>query len=206
MMLQSEDYDTAYHLQQELARLCPNDQVITEFSDYLPDWVKHQKEEENNEEYYDEEYDEEENAEDAKSSESEKSSEKSEGEYMTKEEEEEEERKLKEKQEKYIQQYGDPGSAYEWDSKVDSNGNPVKEEGEESEESEWYYEEDKLAWENGEYNPIPDLLNKNAQYETKPEDEEQNDKQRTEMSQAVYKVVGKEHKLKKKTKRVGGGH
>lgn len=212
MNLQAEDFETAYILQQELKKLCPNDQTIKEFDDYLPDYVKEQQAQKEEDEYYDEEYDEEEAAAEEKSEESEKSekSEHSEGEFMTKEEEEEEERKHQEKVKKDNEEYGDPGSGYEWDSNVDSDGNPVKAEGEESEESEWYYEEDRLAWERGEYNPIPELLNKNPIFD-KNYDELQEDKDRVKMMQGVGKVLGKDNKLKKRApgagaKRVGGGH
>jgi hypothetical protein len=77
-----------------------------------------------------------------------------------------EEAEREEKNLKNNEQYGDPGSEYEWSSNVDSNGKPVKKEGEESEEEEWYYQEDKKAHERGE-STIPPLLNPNPIYDEK---------------------------------------
>lgn len=109
---------------------------------------------------------------------------------MTKEEEEEEERKKEEKTKKNNEEFGDPGSEYEWSSGVDSAGNPIKKEGEESsEESEWYYDEDRIAYERGEYNPIPDLLNKNP-ITDKDYNELDEDQDRVKMMHGVSQVLG----------------
>ena len=69
----------------------------------------------------------------------------------------EEERKAKE-----LEELGDPGSGYEWASDVDSNGRPAW--GEEGEDFEFYYEEDRQAWLNGESYHGHDLLNKNQRF------------------------------------------
>ena len=60
MHLQKSDYETAFVLQQELAKRCPDDKVIKEFATYLPDYVKQQMKIGNeDEEEYESEYDEE---------------------------------------------------------------------------------------------------------------------------------------------------
>ena len=91
---------------------------------------------------YDSEYDEEDDEEEDKSS-------------------EEEEEPVEEEEQKPVDDYdyGDPGSDYEWASDVDSQGRTIW--GEEGVDFEWYYKEDKEAYERGE-SMVPDiLLNKN---------------------------------------------
>lgn len=99
---------------------------------------------------------------------------------MTQEQYEEEKKQEEEKRLKTIEEYGDPGSGYEWSSGVDSDGKPIKKEGEESEESEWYYQEDKELYESGNYCVINELLNINSIYAdgAYPEEEEESKTQK----------------------------
>ena len=53
-----------------------------------------------------------------------------------------------ERKAKELEELGDPGEGYEWASDVDSEGNIIW--GEEGVDYEWYYKEDKEAFERGE--------------------------------------------------------
>ena len=93
-------------------------------------------------------------------SEDEEKSEKSEDEEEegpTVQEEEEEKKPAKDKDDSSYEELEAPPEGYEWASDVDSKGKVIW--GEEGVDYEWYYKEDKEAFEKGQYSTIPELLN-----------------------------------------------
>ena len=140
---------------------CPNDLTIKEFSNYLPAWVKEQmlaKQGKEEESEYDEEYDEEEESEKSEKSSEEEGDQEEEEEKLTEEQIELQEKSKMIKQLKDIEEFGNPGEGFEWASDVDSEGNQIW--GEEGEDWDFYYQEDKEAYHRGE-STLPPLLNPN---------------------------------------------
>ena len=123
---------------------------------------------------------------------------------MSQKELEEEKRNEEEKRKQTIAEYGDPGEGYEWASDVDSQGKPIW--GKEGEDWDWYYKEDKEAYERGE-STLPPLLNPKqipANYTY-----EQREKDRAKMLQTVKARLDKDPvkpRVLKKAQRTGGGH
>lgn len=205
MCLQKQDYEKAWKLQQELKKRCPNDKVIKEFDDFLPAEVKAQRgDKPSSDEYYDEEEDQEKAEKDDYEAEDYDVEVTSQEQREFQEELKKEEQEMDEKNKKNREEFGDPGSGYEWDSNIDSEGNPIVEE---EEEEEWYYNEDEEAHKRGE-STIPEILNKN-QVGLK-QNQFLEDRARVGMLVNAGKTIGKDtgakFKLKKKPKRVGGGH
>ena len=142
MCLQKKDYKSAQLLQKELKKRCPNDKVIAELGQLLPEFVAEQDPLE------EEEYDEEVEIEDE-----DEVSEEEEG------DDEEVDDKAEEKEIKNKNEYeelGDPGEGYEWASDVDSNGKVIW--GEEGVDWDFYYKEDAESYHRGE-STLPALLN-----------------------------------------------
>lgn len=198
-------------IHRELLKRCPNDPVIEEFGDLLPDEVETQKYNEKVEADEQEEYEyEDEEEEESESSElSELSDEKDDEDKgstttaTTKQEQPKEEEKKGDDTKKEVEEE----KSYSSDSDYDSDGKYIW--GKEGDDWEFYYEEDKIAWEKGDYS-MPDPLNV-KQMNEKDFEERQND--RLKMYHSVKAIIEEDgeplYRQKKKQgkpqKRVGGG-
>jgi len=157
MKLQQQDYVAAERIQQELVRRMPNDPVISEFSKYLPAEALAQKHAANDygDEYYDEEDDKGEKEEKEDPEEPEEPEEQpeepeeaveakpEEGVPPKTEEEGKQDSEYEDEEEAYGEEDYDEEGRYKW--------------GKEGEDFEWYYKEDKEAYERGD--PMPNTLN-----------------------------------------------
>ena len=205
MHLQKEDWETAWVLQQELKKRCPNDKVIAGFDLYLPESVKEQMQAKNQkkdeESEYDEEYDEEEESEEEPVEKDSSSEDEEEEQKLTEEE-------LAAKQKKYREELGDPGDGFEWASDVDSRGRPLWKQGVEGEDWDFYYQEDKDAYEKGE-STLPPLLNPSQIFDknyTQKDKELDRMKMLSSVTAKYQKDDGAIYRVKKKMNRTGGGH
>ena len=106
-----------------------------------------------------------------------------------------------EKQQKYRELYGDPGEGFEWASDVDSDGKPIW--GAEGEDYEFYYPEDKEAFEKGE-STLPPLLNP-RQIQASDLNEVENTKDRFNMLKSAKDKMGQNGVYRVKARRTGGG-
>ena len=173
MRLQSQDFIMANQIQQELARMVPNDPTIREFARILPDEAAYQEsvmreeaQNEEEEEYYDEEDDD--GAEDDQDDEEEAAAENADAAANATDSASNAEMTTQAS----TVAAGDIGGAAgatveevkeeeddEYDSDYDEEGNYVW--GQEGADWEFYYQEDKEAYERGE-STVPETLNPDA--------------------------------------------